>query len=358
MAKSAEVLQMIRVHLSYVFAAVVVLLVATPAAAQSTAPWPSEVSIPLTHRVKFTSVLNGKTYVLRIQVPSFAPPPPHGYPVIYVLDGDQFFGTATDINLSMSRNAVVVGIGYDLINEPASVAKIIGRRADDTSPIGAAELGRAGSVWRYEDLTLPIAAENRKPDWQEPEKTGGMDLFLKVVEEEIKPKVAAVAPVDAANATLFGHSAGGTTVLHALFTEPKAFRTFVAASPAIWWNGKAVLADENAFSKQVEAHTISPHVLITVGSLEEPKNPHAITADVRAFLDSLPPDRRAQVIAYKKKADSWGGMVTNARNLGKRLSGLKGDKNYKAQFVVFDGEQHVPSAFGALCRGMHFALEN
>ena len=324
--------------------------------AVASSTWPSEVSIPLTHRVKFTSEINGKTYVLRVQVPSFAPPPQQGYPVIYVLDGDQYFGAATDINLSMPQHAVVVGIGYDLINEPASVAKIIGRKVDE--PIGAAEIGRAGSIVRNDDLTLPIAPENRKPDWQELERIGGMDAFLKVIESEIKPRVAAMAPVDAANATLFGHSAGGTTVLHALFTEPKAFRTFVSASPAIWWNAKAVLADEASFTKLVEAHAVSPRILITVGSLEEPKNLGTVTPSQRAFLDSLPPDRRAQILAYKKKSDSWGGMVTNARNLGTRLGRLQGDKNYRAQFVLFHGEDHEPAGFAALSRGMRFALEN
>jgi uncharacterized protein len=341
-------------HLSRIVAGFVLLVFA--ASATASPPWPSEVSIPLTQRVKFTSQINGKTYVLRIQVPSFAPPPQQGYPVIYVLDGDQYFGAATDINLSMPQHAVVVGIGYDLINESSSVAKIIGRKTDE--PIGAAEIGRAGNIVRNDDLTLPIAPENRKPDWQELEKIGGMDAFLKVIEDEIKPRVAAVAPVDAANATLFGHSAGGTAVLRALFTEPKAFRTFVSASPAIWWNARAVLADEAAFAKLVEAHGVSPRILISVGSLEEPKDPRAITPSQRAFLDSLPPDRRAQILAYKKKSDNWGGMVTNARNLGTRLSRLKGDKDYRARFVLFDGEGHEPAGFTALSRGMHFALEN
>jgi predicted alpha/beta superfamily hydrolase len=341
------------------FTVLILLFVAPSAAAHNTSsPWPSEVSIPLTRKVKFTSAINGKTYVLRIQVPWFAPPPAQGYPVIYLLDGDQFFGTASDINLSMSRNVVVVGIGYDMIDQPAMVAKIIGRKADDTAPVVAAEIGRAGSIVRNEDLTLPIAPENRKPDWQEHEKTGGLDTFLKVIEDEVKPQVAALAPVDSTNATLFGHSAGGTAVLRALFTEPRAFRTFISASPAIWWNANAVLENEQAFSKQVEAHGASPHILITVGSLEEPKDPREITPNLRALLESLPPDRRAQVMAYKKKADSWGGMVTNARNLGKRLSRLRGDKNYQAHFVLFHGEHHASSAFAALCRGMHFALEN
>jgi uncharacterized protein len=345
---------MTHTYLSRIVAGFVLLVFAVSAAASS--PWPSEVSIPLTQRVKFTSAINGKTYVLRIQVPSFAPPPQQGYPVVYLLDGDQYFGAATDINLSMSQHVVVVGIGYDLINEPASVAQIIGRKTDE--PIGAAEIGRAGSIVRNDDLTLPVAPENRRPDWQELEKIGGMDAFLKVVENEIKPRVAAAAPVDAANATLFGHSAGGTAVLRALFTEPKAFRTFVSVSPAIWWNNRAVLADEAAFSKQVEVHGVAPRILITVGALEEPKDIRVITPDQRAFLNSLPPDRQAQVIAYKKKADSWGGMITNARNLGNRLARLQGDKNYRARFVLFAGEDHESSAFAALSRGMHFALEN
>jgi len=72
-----------------------------------------------------------------------------------------------------------------------------------------------------------------RPVWRLRHRGSSMDDFLKVIETDMKPRVFALAPVDRGNQTLFGHSFGGLTVLEALFREPGAFRTFVAASPSI-----------------------------------------------------------------------------------------------------------------------------
>ena len=332
-------------------------LVAAPAQAQIAIapPWPAEVTVPFSHHLKFTSSINGESYTLLIQVPSIAPPPPGGYPVIYVLDGAQFFGTASDINLAgAGRTAVVVAIGHGLLEDMAVVAQYAGRKAGDNSPIGPADIGQATNALRFHDLALPVAPAHRAPAWTglTPDSVGGLDDFLRVIETEIKPKVAALVHINPADSALFGHSIGGLAVLRALFTEPTAFRTFIAASPSIWWDANSVLADENNFDKAVESGRASPRVLITVGA-EEPDK----LEPPQAFLDSLPPDRKSDVIAYVKMAGSWEGMISGARNLAGRLGKLHGGSNYKVEFVSFPGERHETVPPAALSRGMHFALE-
>ncbi len=131
---------------------------------------------------------------------------------------------------------------------------------------------------RFYDLTLPASDEILASDLDDSVKirarsVGGLDAFLEVIETEIKPRVAAMVPIDSSSQSIFGHSLGGLAVLHALFTAPNAFRTFIAASPSIWWNRKAVLGGESKFADAVRAGTATPRVLITMGSEEQTPDP-------------------------------------------------------------------------------------
>jgi predicted alpha/beta superfamily hydrolase len=331
--------------------------VARQASAQTAGPpWPAEVSVPSTRHIQFTSAIDGESYTLSIHVP-LTPPPPDGYPVIYVLDGDFLFGMASDISLTIGNPAftpVVVGVGHGLLEHMDVVARYAKRKPGDTSPMGLADIGGALNALRFHDLTLPVAANHRAPDWTglTPDNVGGVDAFLKVIETEIKPKVSGTVPVNAADQALFGHSIAGLAVLRALFTEPKAFRTFIVASPSIWWDADAVLKDERKFSDAVEAGRASPRVFVTVGA-DEPDSPNP----PQSFIASLPADKAEALTTYVKMASQWSGMVSGARNLAGRIGKLHGGTGYKVQFVAFEGESHSSVQPAALSRGMHFAFD-
>lgn len=340
-----------------ILAALFGLAMAGPAPAQTMGPpWPAEVSVPSTRRVQFTSAINGESYTLYMHVP-LTPPPPGGYPVIYVLDGDFMFGMASDISLTIGNpqtSPVVVAVGHGLLEDMGVVAKYARRRPGDTSPMGLADIGGAMNTLRFHDLTLPVASDHRAPAWTglTPDNVGGVDDLLKVIEAEIKPKVAATVPVNAKNQVIFGHSIAGLAVLRALFTEPGAFRTFIAASPSIWWDADAVLADEPKLGDAIQAGRVSPRVLITVGA-DEPDSPNP----PQSFIASLPADKAASLGVYVKMASQWSGMMSGSRNLAGRLGKLHGGADYKVQFVAFDGEGHASVAPAALSRGMHFAFD-
>ncbi|HEY3928002.1 MAG TPA: alpha/beta hydrolase-fold protein [Candidatus Koribacter sp.] len=221
---------------------------APPPSAAASAGHPSEISISDTRRISFVSKVNGHGYSLSIALPD-SPPPPNGYPVLYVLDGDAYFGTAVEASRSNDNapQAIVVGIGYPhdaewpetilskhkpLPKELAGVAPFwaamtYARLYDMSLPLNGAQLKEVA-------VTLPLGAGD----------VGGMDEFLKIIETEVKARVYALTQVNREDQTLFGHSVGGLTVVDALFTEPQAFRTFVAASPSIWWGDKEVLERE------------------------------------------------------------------------------------------------------------------
>ena len=167
-------------------AALASLLTAAPALAQPAGPpWPAGVSTPSTRLIRFTSAIDGESYALAVRVP-LTPPPPGGYPVIYVLDGDFLFGTAADIGLTIGdprRAPVVVAIGHGVLQDLTVAARYSPRPPGDTAPVGLADIGGAMNALRFHDLTLPVAPEHRAPDWTglTPANVGGLDLFLQVI---------------------------------------------------------------------------------------------------------------------------------------------------------------------------------
>jgi len=328
------------------------MLIATPALpAGDGRIWPAEVSIPNTRLLKFTSAINGEPYTLFVSIP-FIPAPPGGYPVYYVLDGEAYFSTAAIGSLLLAENgAVIVGIDHDAFNDRTVVEKYSGRKPGDNSPIGMDAASEAHNRLRAHDLTLPVAPAHRAPDWIEPSLNGGLDDFLKIIEREIKPRIAALVPVDPGNQALYGHSLGGLAVVHALFPEPQAFRSFIASSPSLWWDGDAVLKNEAKFAAAVEAGQAAPRVLITAGG-DEPDN----SIPPKAFLDSLPPDKRAELAPYLKLRSSWSGMISGTRDLAARLAALNGAEGYKVEYALMMGEDHPTAALVSIGRGLRFAF--
>jgi predicted alpha/beta superfamily hydrolase len=324
---------------------------ATPAAAQiDLNSLPHEVSIPNTRKVAFVSKVNGHAYAIQVALP-FEPAPAKGYRVIYVLDGDGYFGSVTEaVRLNgNTTGTVVVGIGYP--DTPEFIKQVIARHgpppaAEAASPPFVA----AVSVERQYDMALPATEEELAGQtikgMMAPKTTdiGGMDDFLRMIEVDIKPRVAAMTRIDASDQSLFGHSLGGLTVVHALFTEPQAFRTFIAASPSIWWADNEVLKDEPAFTAKVKSGAVHPRVLITVGALEQQ-------------MPVLPPSMAAlkpQIEVLVAKAR----MVDNARDLAARLQALQGQPPYKvADIAVFPEQEHGISPWPAIGRGVAFATQ-
>jgi len=328
------------------------MLIAAPAhAADGNQIWPAQVSIPNTRQVTFTSAINGEPYTLFVSIP-FIPPPKGGYPVYYVLDGEAYFSTAAVGSLLLAENAaVIVGIDHNAFNDRAVVEKYSGRKPDDTSPIGMGAVSNTHNRLRAHDLTLPVTPAHRAPDWFEPSRNGGLDDFLKVIETEIKPKIAALVPVDPTNQALYGHSLGGLAVIHALFTEPTAFRSFIASSPSLWWDGDAVLKGEEEFATAITAGQAAPRILITAGGDETDS-----TIPPKAFLDSLPPDKQAQIAPYWKMRGQWSGMISGSRDLAARLAALKGAKGYSVEYALMTGEDHPTAALVSVGRGLRFAF--
>ena len=166
------------------------------------------VTIARAKQYDITSRINGQIYQIMVSTP-FKADPQVAYPVLYVLDGNVYFGTATETLTRQSvlqtvAPGIVVGVGYPT-EDPQEVIR---RRAFDMTPSASRDPKNAGV--------------NR-----------GGDVFLRVLEEEVKPFVTAHYKVDPAQQIIWGQSLGGLTILRSLFRNPNAFSTYILSSPSI-----------------------------------------------------------------------------------------------------------------------------
>jgi ferri-bacillibactin esterase len=281
------------------------------------------VTLPGAVQFEIDSKIAGRTYRVFVYTP-LLPPPPAGYPVITVTDGNMNFPLAMVMAGMFSfqaKPAMIVGVGY-----PTS------------APFDLQTL-------RLRDLTPVTPMENIRVNPgmapAEPQNYGGAELFRRFLVEELRPLIAAEWSIDPNDQTLYGYSLGGLFTLDALFADPTAFKTYVAASPSIWWNDRAVLEGEAAFAARIEAGEVAPRVLVTIGEHEQdpPKVPPP----------GMSPEEVRELVEHAR-------MVENALELGARLAALKGADGYDARFHCFEGEDHLSAMAAAAGRAVDFAL--
>ncbi|MCS4267243.1 alpha/beta hydrolase [Serratia sp. BIGb0163] len=220
-----------------------------------------------------TSADGQRRYRIRIALPRIAPPTA-GYPVVYLLDG----------------NAVLMELNASLLARLA---------AQKQPPV---------LVLLSYDNDLRIDAKGRSQDYTP--ANGGADAFLKLIESQIKPAVAAKVAINSQRQTLWGHSYGGLFVLHTLLTQPTAFQNYVAVEPSLWW-GKGFILQEA--QRVIERHpAISAHLWLWTGGGEK--------------MRSAPPNIKQQPLP----ADA-------AQRLAERLATLNG---LKVDFREWPGLDH------------------
>ncbi len=222
-------------------------------------------------------------YRIVIARPS-GPAPVKGYPVIYVMDGNAWTVIVSEIIrvngafgvISKVEPAVVVGIGY-----PTADAFDIKRRSYDLVP------------------PTPVDSPDLKSG--DVEKVGGDDAMRDFIDSIVKPFVERRFPIDKERQTLMGHSLGGLFALQTLFTRPKSFQTYIALSPSIWWNQRAILQDARRFEASPDRPR-NVRVFLSTGDLEQHYTPE--------YLEREHAEERRYAVANPKKlagktVDEW-----------------------------------------------------
>jgi len=273
----------------------------------------------------------GLEYTIFISAPQ-GPPPARGFPVLYVLDANAWFGVAAEIarlDELEAGPAIVVGVGYPVHTLYDDV-----RRTYDFTLGDPATPQPNAAAYRY----------------------GGANAFLDFVRHDLRSEVAKTYPIDSRRQSLFGHSLGGFFVLHALFTAPDAFSTFIAASPAIWTDEKRLRTEEQAFEAQPRSGA-QAKVLITVGGLEQQLG--QADTDLMTKMYALNPAAFGgatleQALDSIRASQTKDRMIDNAREMSLRLKAA----GVPTSFVIFDGENHRSEAPSALGRALLLALRN
>lgn len=263
-------------------------------------------------------------YRIFVSIPT-DPAPEAGFPVIYVLDGNDSFTTTADAVRRLAGSpaqtgiqpAVVVGIGYPI---------------EDTHE----------DVRRTLDLTPPAEGRRQHPfgEGQPWPPTGGAAWFRAFILDHVRPAVAARVPVDAGRETLMGHSFGGQFTLHTLFAMPDAFDNYVAISPSIWYGDRLLLEIARDFTARMAGAKIDARLLMIVGSCEQ--TPGECLVDV---------PRSAERTDFITRAN----QVENLALL-KRVLQQGAVRGLRFDVTVIEGEQHLTVVPAAIGRGVQFAL--
>jgi predicted alpha/beta superfamily hydrolase len=170
-----------------------------------------------TTEVIHSSVL-GEDRTILVHVPKGEPG--ERYPVLYVLDGEDHFGSAVAIVEQLSGvfpHLIVVGI-------------------ENTD--------------RQRDLTPDKGHVGKILSASESARSGGGGNFMSFFEKDLIPYVDQHYPT-APYRVISGHSLGGLAVLNAFFYHTALFNAYIAIDPSIWWADQHwIKTAENTFLKK------------------------------------------------------------------------------------------------------------
>jgi predicted alpha/beta superfamily hydrolase len=270
----------------------------------------------------------GLEYRIFLSVPK-GPAPADGYPVIYILDGNAWFGAAAEIARLKEPQygpSLVVGIGYP----------------------GDTPINTARRVW---DFTL--GAPKTQPPFDVGTRFGGAPAFRTFLRTRLREDLAKRFPLAPGRTTLFGHSLGGLFVLETLLAAPDAFDTFVAASPAINWNRDEILRRTNTF--RPGRGSARPRILLEMGGLEQ-----RMTDDLRRMAvamsgpNGLFKDKSAdQLAAFIEQNIRDNAMIDNIQAVARRFQA----NGVRAPLIIFEGEDHGSVIPAALSRALSLGLD-
>lgn len=280
---------------------------------------------------------DGAEFRVVLVAPS-GPAPAKGYPVLYVMDGNNWVLLAAEIVrtntlfsvISQTEPAVVVGIGY-----PGSKPDMLRRTHDLTPP-------------------TPAGAVEHRPG----ERYGGDVALMDFMDKTVKPYVASRFPIDSQRQTLVGHSLGGLFVLRNLFTRPASYQTYVALSPSIWWGKRLVLADARRFERMKDRPG-NLRVFMSVGEFEQSGDKQyaalerrGIEAMYKAHPEAFPGETLEAALAGMERIVKEARMVDNARELALELR----QHGVPTEFQVFAREDHLSVLPVSLGRAVPYAL--
>ena len=202
------------------------------------------------------------------------------YPLLVVLDGDDFFHTFTGMIEYYSK----IGKCPELI--------IVGVNAAD----------------RWRDYT-PTRADI--PDGTPVPNSGGAAQFLTFIQDELIDFIGSKYRITPFH-ILYGHSIAGLFVINSLFENSSTFSAYMATSPSLWWDNELMKTKSRQYAKSIqdeprylyitmgnEGPTMLPPLLNLTTALDKSDSPNIIwkfdhfekvdhqTMPIKAFIYGL-----------------------------------------------------------------------
>ncbi|CAG7917175.1 unnamed protein product [Penicillium olsonii] len=280
---------------------------------------PTPVVLPNSEQLYMKSIQD-ETYLIQMSWPLSWPKGRFhegSAPIIYIVDGNALFLTATEAawrRAAESRfvGGIVVAIGYPLS----------GKLYD--------------SKRRSLDLTPPTAT--LIPGF------GGADAFLDFIADVVKPHVTARFPhISLSREALYGHSYGGLLALHTLFTRTQLFDCYIASSPSVWWNDHCILGVARTFLRQDQpSDTTPPSLMVFWGSFEQD-----------------PPQWDDESLDQFESRKHIASIFRTREHSIQICEMLRGSHHLKTVFMhEFEGEEHTSVMAGSMARGLTEFFEN
>jgi len=187
----------------------------------------------------------GQEYHLSVALPESYAASGQDYPVLYLLDGDLFFGMAANLTPlvcgSMGKpELIVVGIGYDL---------------------------ESMDEWfRLREIDLKV------PEVADAPADSRAGLFLNALNQEIIPFIEANYRVRPSDRALYGYSSGGFFVLYALFHQTGVFHRYIAGSGDLYLAYPYLIQHADRLANRTSTDPLQ--LYLSTGELEEHQFPY------------------------------------------------------------------------------------
>lgn len=266
-------------------------------------------------RFMMRSLETGLEYEIFVSIPE-APPPPSGFPVLYVLDANSDFVTVAETIRRVSRRPLATGIGASIvvgIGYPNTRSYDLDRRYLDFTR-GPARCAPAAGV--------SVTAH------------GGQSAYIRFLSQQLLPHISSQFDAHPARRALLGHSLAGYFVLDVMAQYPDLFDGYISFSPSIWWD-RAGLSEALRRRKENES---ALRVYVAAGRYEQELAPWQARESFSNDYHDVRAARR---------------MIDNARDFATEIEAIRGQK-VQVRFEVGDQEDHSTIVTTLLCRALRF----